>query len=306
MFSALESGIGLDVVVWLQANGNPLLDMLGRLFHYLGLPVFYMPVLALAYWSLDKNLGRRMLFALVLSLAVVTALKLLFKAPRPYQAFPDLVIAKVFQTGYGIPSGHVSDSLVVWGYVVYTLKRRWLWGLLALYVGLMAWSRMYVGVHYPQDVIAGLFLGMVVLWVFVRIADPVEAAWHRLNLQTQIAVVLLHVIVMVSFLFGSDDGMAAAGALLGSGLGYILETHVIKFTVAGSALQRIVRYLIGIILALVLFFGMDALFEGREPADILRIARYAAVTLFAVAIWPWLMGRLGLSRDLAEPVPAGS
>jgi membrane-associated phospholipid phosphatase len=307
MLTSLETGAGLDVVLWLQANGNSLFDALGRLFHNLGLPIFFMPVLALMYWSVNKNLGRRMLFALVLSITIHTALKLLFRAPRPYQV-SDLVIPLVSQTGYGIPSGHVADGLVVWGYVIYTLKRRWLWGLLALYTAVMMWARMYVGVHYPQDVLAGLVVGIAALWVFLRIADSLEAAWERLNLQSQIALVLLTVIFMVSFLFGSEDGMAGAGALLGAGLGYILETHAIKFSVAGSVIQRILRYVIGIVLTLALFFGLDALFEGHEPADVLRILRYAAVTFFAMAGWPWLMGRLGLSRDVVdtpspEPMP---
>jgi membrane-associated phospholipid phosphatase len=309
MFSSLESGIGLEVVVWLQANGNPFLDSLARVFHYLGLPVFYVPLLTVVYWSLDKQLGRRLLFALVLSLAVVSALKFVFGAPRPYQAFPDQVTALVVQGGYGIPSGHVSDGLVMWGYLIYRIQRRWLWGLLAVYVGIMMWARMYAGVHYPQDVIAGLLVGIAVLWVFVRIADPLEVAWQELNIQSQIGVVLLSVALMVGFLFGSEDGMSAAGALLGGGLGYILETHFINFTAMGSTAQRILRYVIGIALALALFFGLDVLFERQEPVDILRILRYAAVTLFAVAGWPWLMGRLGLSADAlssspSSPVPA--
>jgi hypothetical protein len=268
----------------LQANGNPFFDALGRLFHYLGMVVFYVPVLALA---------------------VTTALKQVFRAPRPYQV-SELVTALVVQDGYGIPSGHVAAGLVMWGYLAYTLKRRWVWGLLAVYVAMMMWARMYSGVHYPQDVIAGLLVGIAVLWVFIRIADPVEAAWQRLNIQSQIGIVLLHVALMVSFLYGSDDGMAAAGALLGGGLGYIVETHYINFSVAGSATQRILRYVIGIVLTLLLFFGLDALFEGQQPEDILRITRYALVTLFAVAGWPWLMGRLGLSRDQVEPVVAES
>jgi hypothetical protein len=261
-------------------------------------------MLALVYWSVDKQLGRRMLFALVLSLTVISALKFVFGAPRPYQAFPDQVSALVVQGGYGIPSGHVSDGLVLWGYLIYRIKRRWLWGLLAVYIGVMAWSRMYRGVHYPQDVIAGLLVGIAVLWVFVRIADPLEVEWQKFNIQSQIGVVLLSVALMVAFLYGSEDGMAGAGALLGGGLGYILETHTINFTAMGSTAQRILRYVLGITLALAIFFGLDFLFEGQKPVDILRIMRYAAVTLFAVAGWPWLMGRMGLSVDAWSDSPS--
>ncbi len=303
MLTSLESGIGLQIVVWLQAHGSSFLDALATLFHYLGQTLFYIPILALIYWSFDKKLGQRLLFALVLSSVLVTGAKMAFQAPRPDAAFPDQVRSVVAQTGYGLPSGHVAMSLVVWGYAAYWLRRRWLWGLLAIYLAVMAWARLYAGVHYPQDVIAGFILGVAALWLFIRIADPLETAWLKLSVREQAAIVLLHVVVIFGFLYTTDDGTTAAGALLGGGLGYIIETNRVKFTAAGSARQRLLRFLVGIILTLLLYFGLTVLFSGQEPQDILRFIRYMLVTLFAVAGWPWLMGQLGLSEAVASPLP---
>jgi len=302
MLTSLESGIGLQIVVWLQGHGSGFADALATLFHYLGQTLFYIPILALIYWSFDKKLGLRMLFALVLMVVVVVVAKLAIQAPRPDAAFPDQVRSVVPQSGYGLPSGHVAVSLVVWGYAAYWLKRRWLWGLLAIYLPIMAWARMYAGVHYPQDVIGGLMLGAAALWLFIRTADPVEAAWFRLSVSEQVAIVLLSVVVTFGFLYTTDDGTAAAGALLGGGLGYILEMRRVKFTTAGSAATRLLRFVFGITLTLLLYFGLTVLFAGQEPHDVLRVIRYMLVTLFAVALWPGWMGRL--LREATPDSPA--
>src|ERR1044071_9105306 len=114
MFAQLESGAGLDIIVWLQSYHSSLFDALATLFHYLGQTVFYIPVLVLIYWSLDKKLGQRMLFALVLATIVITALKFVFHAPRPDFAHPDVVRSLVVQLVFGMPSGHVGVALVAW------------------------------------------------------------------------------------------------------------------------------------------------------------------------------------------------
>jgi membrane-associated phospholipid phosphatase len=303
MFSELESGIGLEIIVWLQAHGGPLLDALATLSHYLGQTVFYIPVLALVYWSMDKKLGQRMLFALVLANAVITALKFAFHAPRPDAAFPDLVQSIVTQDGFGIPSGHVGVSLAVWGYAAYWLKRRLLWWLLGGYVIIMAWARMYGGVHYPQDVVAGALVGGFILWLYIRIAYPVEAAWLRLATAPQVSIVVFSTLLIVIFVPDREDGMAAAGALLGAGLGYIVETHWVNFSSGGSMQQRIMRYATGIILTLALFYGLASLFAGPGAQELLRLARYAIVTCFATAAWPYLSARLGLTSVAVESNP---
>ncbi|MCB9457943.1 MAG: hypothetical protein H6671_18335, partial [Anaerolineaceae bacterium] len=83
MFAPLETGLGLDVVLWLQAHGNGLFDGLAILLSVLGSTLAYLALLPLVYWSVDRRLGRRLLLALVVVMGAVVALKLAFHAPRP-------------------------------------------------------------------------------------------------------------------------------------------------------------------------------------------------------------------------------
>jgi len=68
MLHDLETGIGLDVVVWLQEHGNGVFDALAHALDFAGLTWFFLLTLTLIFWSVDKNLGRRLLFALLFEL----------------------------------------------------------------------------------------------------------------------------------------------------------------------------------------------------------------------------------------------
>ena len=92
-------------------------------------------------------------------------LKLLFARPRP-NLFPPVVT----ETSFSFPSGHAMTAVAVYGLLSLLLwqRGRHSWALLAgLWVPLVALSRVYLGVHYPSDVLASLALGtvwLVIVW----------------------------------------------------------------------------------------------------------------------------------------------
>ncbi len=294
MLSGLESGFGLDVVIWLQANGNPLFDLLARLLHEAGSTLFYIILLTLIYWSVDRDLGLRLAAALIVAVVTTEALKALLMTPRPHLAYPDRVMALVEQGGYGIPSGHVLQATVLWGVVALWARRRAVTVAVGLYVLLLAWSRMYAGVHYPQDVVAGLLFGGVTLWLFHRFYADGQARWAALDWPVQAVIVALSSGLAFLVTAGSEDGQAITGVTLGAGLGLVWAGRRLGFSAGGSTGQRAWRFLGGLLLTLLVYFGLSALFEPMEPDSLWRVVRYACVGLMAVAVWPWAAIRLGL------------
>lgn len=293
MFTSLETGFGLDVVLWLQAHGSGLLDGLALLFHFLGSSPVYLALLPLAYWSIDRHLGRRLLIVLVISTGAVVTLKFALHAPRPFQVSPAVRVI-VPQGGYGIPSGHVAGAMAMWGFVAYWLKRRWLYGLTALYVIGMAWSRMYGGVHYPQDVIAGVLVGFGVIIYVARHAGAVIVFWRRLAWSAQLAFVLLVGLLLLIFLFPDESAASAAGLMIGGGTGVMLEERYVRFSSAGSLRERTIRYVLGGSVTAALYLGLKAAFTGLQPEIGFHALRYGLVAFFAVAGWPWFLVRAGL------------
>ena len=162
MFESLETGAGLDVVLQLQDIRSPVMDVLAEFLNWANYDLFYIAVLALIYLAFNKRLGLGAFFALVIVIFSNTLLKEAFGRPRPF-VVSDEVDPLFITGGYGIPSGHTMVPLVVFGYLALWSKRWWIIGLASLYVLMHAFARMYAGVHYPQDVVAGLFFGLLTL-----------------------------------------------------------------------------------------------------------------------------------------------
>ncbi|MGW8251888.1 MAG: phosphatase PAP2 family protein, partial [Anaerolineales bacterium] len=91
------------------------------------------------------------------------------------------------ETTFGIPSGHAQNSIVVWGSMAASIGKRWVWAaaiVLSLLIGL---SRIYLGVHFTIDVLAGWLVGALLLWTLLKL-EPWVLEWlENKNLSYQIA-----------------------------------------------------------------------------------------------------------------------
>jgi hypothetical protein len=114
-------------------------------------------------------------------------LKLAFHLPRPYW-IDRRVLALAAESSYGLPSGHAQDAVAIWGFVAAQLRRPWAWAAALVLVLLISLSRVYLGVHFPTDVLGGWVSGGILLFAFVRWEQPVTAWLRRLNLWPQIAL----------------------------------------------------------------------------------------------------------------------
>jgi membrane-associated phospholipid phosphatase len=295
MSSELTSGIGLDIIIWLQENSNGLFDVLAQVLHFMGSSAFYLVVLSLMYWSFDKRLGLRVLFALLLGSLLNALLKELFQEPRPFQLHPGQVTALVEQDGYAFPSGHVMQVVIVWGMAaLYTGKRQWLWSVVALAL-LMAWGRMYAGVHYPQDVLGGAFFGILALLVIVPLFDFLSRVQNSMSLAQKSAVPLLLGLAIFFLTYGNHESAAAAGTIIGAGIGLLIDAKYIHFSPDGTEKQRLLRYIIGIVLVIIIYVGFGALFDTEQSLWI--AARLFLVGLTVTAAWPYLAKKAGLASS---------
>lgn len=126
-----------------------------------------------------RRLGVTCLVSLVIGTLITNvALKNIVARIRPYEVVPGLQLLIEKQPDFSFPSGHSCASFAV-AMVIWKLSPK-VWGVLALVLAsLIAFSRLYVGVHYPSDVVAGILIGIFSSWLAVKIAKEYEKRKHK-------------------------------------------------------------------------------------------------------------------------------
>ncbi len=288
---------GIDVIVWLQ-QFSPVLDGFFRCLTFLGDKEFILVFLPLCYWSLDRRVGARLAIFLMLSIYLNAAVKVWFSQPRPFE-YTDRVRRIVPAGGHGFPSGHTQSSVLIWGYLAACYRRFWLWGLAMLLMILVPLSRLYLGVHFPTDLVGGYLLGAMILFVAVGPALRLEMWLHRAGAGWQAAAAAA-VPLALAALFLEPVSVTAMGTLLGFGLGLIAESRRVGFACDGGWRRRGLRFLLGITVLLFIWAGLRWIFASLEPALLFRFIRYAAAGLWTAWGAPWVFVQFGLAGKRAK------
>jgi membrane-associated phospholipid phosphatase len=284
---------GTDAVAWVQGFRTPALDVFFKGLTFMGQQEFYLLLLPFVYWVIDRSLGVRLVFALLPGVYLNDWLKTLFFTPRPD---PARVARLVEETTYAFPSGHAQNSTVVFGLLA-APARRWLaWALAALLIGAIALSRIYLGVHHPQDVLGGFFFGAIYLALFFWVEKQARAWYSGQRLAVRLGLVFLGPILLL-LLHPTKDTVAAMASLAGLGVACVLEREWVCFEVGGEWPRRALRFLAGIAMALVVYLGLRALFPDGL---FFRSLRYACVGLTVGLLAPWVFVKTGLAASEGE------
>ncbi len=285
---------GLAVVIAVQRIFGPELDGLFRVFTFLADEEFYLLLLSLFFWCVDFGLGARIALIYLLSTYLNSVLKDVFAHPRPSDLMPEVQLAPA--EGAGLPSGHAQSSTVVWGLAALSLRRRWMWVLAAVLVAGIGLSRVYLGVHFPTDVLGGWVVGAVILGVYWPRRAGVEGWLRAQGLGTHLLVATAIPIGLL-LLFPESGTAREMGTLMGVAVGLALTYRFVPFSTAGPLWQRGARLLVGAVVLVGLYLGLSRVLPGAEsPVYLLsRFARYAVVGLWGSWGAPWLFLRLRLA-----------
>ncbi|MEA3459879.1 MAG: phosphatase PAP2 family protein, partial [Chloroflexota bacterium] len=147
---------GTEAIVWVQSFRSGFLDVFFQGVTFLGEENFYLLFLPLIYWCVDKRVGIGLAYISLSSIYLNSVLKPIFRIPRP----SDPRIAVLWEANDpSFPSGHAQNAVANWGLLATQFRRRAFVALVALLILLIAFSRLYLGVHYPQDLMGGLLVG---------------------------------------------------------------------------------------------------------------------------------------------------
>ena len=173
-----KESLGLDqgTLLWIHQGASPLLDRLMLLITSLGNPGWAVGVVvAVLVWTVGRRRYQDAGLFLVTcfgGLMIEVGLKQLFAKSRP-ELWPRLIS----EHSYSFPSGHAVGAVVLYGGLAYLLTQRWpyqatwIYGITTILIGAIGFSRLYLGVHWPTDVIAGYLVGGLWLFSCIQIAQ---------------------------------------------------------------------------------------------------------------------------------------
>ncbi|MBQ9069794.1 MAG: phosphatase PAP2 family protein [Clostridia bacterium] len=294
----------MQFLYWLEKIRNPVFDFIFSAITHLGDETAFLTVAILIFWCINKRHGYFVLTSGLFGTVLNQAMKLLCKIPRPFvrdTSFTIVESAREGAGGYSFPSGHSQNAASTFGAIFLTTKKLWLKITCGVIAGLVMFSRMYLGVHTPWDVIAGASSAIVILLLLEDVFKK-EELFNKVMPFFVGGLFLLTVGYFVYAMFFVElpaetlnnydavlSGKKNACTLLGCSIGlilvYVLDRFVIKFDTKAPWYAQIIKLAVGLAVVLLIQNLLRSPFESLMGVYG-RIPRYFLMVAFAGAVWP--------------------
>jgi membrane-associated phospholipid phosphatase len=316
-----------------------------KIISSIGTEYFYMAVVMFAFWCLNEKAGFRLGLLVLVSAWANNVLKIIVDLPRPYEFYP--LLGLVSEPTRAFPSGHAQNSMTFWISAAFCITSGiygkgslfskiktigpCVWIFSCLMILLIGFSRIYLGVHYPTDVLGGWVFAFAVLLIFYFLEKPVSSILYKAPVtgsgeesapvyfsgkRLQLICAAASALIM-TVLLPQDNSLAAM--LLGFCAGYSLMINNFPFVARNKVRfpQLCLRFAIGITGFGIIYLGLSYILPGNnsifkdaaflEPYyELARFIRYSLLGLWASAGAPRLFLKFGLAAapDSKAPRPA--
>lgn len=266
----------LEILRNIQSIANPFFDFLFQLITICGEQIVLISIISIIYWALDKKFGEYIAYSVLTSVLLNNAIKDIFKMKRPIGEEGIRTLREQTATGYSFPSGHTQGASSFYGAMAIYLKKRVMYIIATVMIILIGFSRLYLGVHYPKDVIVGGILGVLTSLICYKLYNRVE--------NKMLLYVITFAIFIPALTFAhSADFIKGMGTYLGFIIGIYIEKKYVNFSTEGSTGNKIIRVLLGIVILLVLQLGLKVLLPS---ATIFSFIRYSLISLVGIGVYP--------------------
>lgn len=289
----------------------PVLNELMLLITRLGEETAFLVTALVVFWCVGKKKGYFIMSVGFITTMANQVLKLIFRIPRPWvldRNFTILEEAREAATGYSFPSGHSQSAVGTFGGLAAVTKNRWVRGICIAIAVLVPFSRMYVGVHTPSDVMVGAGISLILIGAlrFVAVTDSVKAMKGVIVLMLVMACGFFAYATFWNFPEDIDphnlesavkNAYTMMGCLVGIAVVYLAERRFVNFDTKAVWWAQILKAVLGLAAVLAVKEGL------RKPLEMLmgdvlsaRAVRYFLIVVTAGLLWPmtfrWF-GKLG-------------
>ncbi|MBQ9860500.1 MAG: phosphatase PAP2 family protein [Clostridia bacterium] len=293
----------MDFLFFLEGLRNPVCDGFFSAVTLLGEETFFILIGLLVFWCINKKEGYYLLTVGLAGTLLNQFLKLLFRVPRPWvrdDRFTIVESAREAATGYSFPSGHTQSAVGIFGGVARWNKLLWVRIACVALCLLVGFSRMYLGVHTPADVLVSAFLAVVMVFgLYPLMARSTETPKRmRILFGCLLAFGAGYLLFVHLYAFpadvdvenlqhGTENAYKMLGCLAALWVSYEVDIGHSHFDTAAPLWVQAVKVVVGIVPVIliksVLKQPLYNLIGNEFLADGIR---YFLLTVFAGAVWP--------------------
>lgn len=283
----------------LEGIRTPFLDTLIGLITNLGEETIVVIVFCVIFWCISKRVAYGIGVAFFFSGITVQGMKICFRIDRPWiidPSFQPVPSAIEQATGYSFPSGHTQGAAALYGSLGAQIKQKLIKAGCFLLAILVAFSRLYLGVHTPLDVMASLLITFLLILLTVKVLDfGIVNKTRELIILLVMALFSVAVIIIAVTLYSKGtivqsyvtDCLKAAGAGVGFAAGMFIERVYIDFPVKSKNLiMQILKFIIGLAGVLAIKEGLKLIIGTGLIVDMIR---YFLMLIWVTVLFPLII-----------------
>lgn len=261
----------------------------------------FLVIALIVFWCVDKRRGYYILSVGFLGTLTNQFMKLWFRIPRPWVLDPEFTIleeARKAATGYSFPSGHTQNAVGTFGAIAYTTKKKWVRIAAIALMALVPFSRMYVGVHTPKDVLIAAVTALVFLLIMYPIIfhNDGKVIPALLAVMTVFSITFICFVEFYSFpvdidrsnlISGVKNAYTLFGALAGLIIVYFVDEKWLHFRLDAIWWAQVIKVLLGLTAVLLIKAGVKAPLNALCGGHMIATGiRYFLIVIVAGIVWP--------------------
>jgi undecaprenyl-diphosphatase len=291
----------MELLYWLESIRMPWLNELMLLITHLGEETAFLAVAIIVFWCVDKYHGYYLMGVGLFGNMANQFLKILCRVPRPWVRNPNfhaLEEAIPEAGGYSFPSGHSQTAVGYLGCIAVTQKNKIIRAVCITFMILVPFSRMYVGVHTPADVLVGSAMALAMVFAF----KPLMLGNEKKHIFIVFAVLWLISIANVLYVefypFPADldahnyesalkNAYTFLGCFAGLLIVFIVDENKLRFSTDAIWWAQILKAVLGLAVVLLVKEGTKPVLELICSGHMIaRAIRYCLVVVTAGIVWP--------------------
>jgi membrane-associated phospholipid phosphatase len=263
----------------------------------LGSEIFFIVLLLIGYWAFNKRESIIMTYVLIIAVLSNYWLKYIIANNRPPASY---WLPGADPPNYSTPSGHSQYSATFYGWLTVRIKKWWIVLIGIILTFLIGLSRIYIGVHFLDDVLLGWGIGILIVIVFYYLEKPAREYLSKYKFEHLLLVVFFigFVMLVIAAMLPAppNDNFGNIGGLtMGLALGLVLENHYVGFSTEipdGKKWKLVLRIVIGLVLVIGVMIGLSGILPTEDI--LLRSIRYFLTALMGVFVWPLIFKKANL------------